>query len=154
LSYESPSYLLHRLKIGREEFCQRLLTMLVLGAEYPKWNTRNIPSARGLQFLRRLHELCFGAGEWSDQLEFIDELELAPRTESEKGGGPDQAVIWTNRLWMIELPRQPQKAEPTAGSLPGPTSSISPWSRQEVFRTRRLARLRPPRSVARQLPAE
>lgn len=44
---EDPWALLRRLKLGREEFCQRLLTMLILETDYPRWNTRSTPSARG-----------------------------------------------------------------------------------------------------------
>ena len=45
---EDPYGLLRRLRLGREEYCQRLLTMLILGGPYPRWNTRSAPSARGL----------------------------------------------------------------------------------------------------------
>jgi hypothetical protein len=31
VGYENPDALLKRLKLGREEFCQRLLTALILG---------------------------------------------------------------------------------------------------------------------------
>ena len=63
---EDPHELLRRLKLGREEYCQRLLTMLVLDADYPRWNTRNTPSPAGLTFLRALDELSFGAAEVPD----------------------------------------------------------------------------------------
>ena len=58
---EDPHALLRRLRLGREEYCQRLLTMLVLDADYPRWNTRSAPSPTGLAFLRALDELSFGA---------------------------------------------------------------------------------------------
>lgn len=103
MKYEHPAALLARLKVGREEFCQRLLTMMVLGREYPRWNTRNPLSSRGEQFLQNLQRLSFGEMGWADNGLFVDELELPPRHEAEKGGAPDQAVIWTDRLWMIEL---------------------------------------------------
>lgn len=35
---EDPAALAGRLRLGREEFCQRLLTTLILGGTYPKWN--------------------------------------------------------------------------------------------------------------------
>ena len=63
---EEPHALLRRLKLGREEYCQRLLTMLILDADYPRWNTRSVPSPAGLAFLRALDELSFGAAEVSD----------------------------------------------------------------------------------------
>lgn len=34
MKYESPAGISRGLKIGREEFCQRLLSMLVLGEPY------------------------------------------------------------------------------------------------------------------------
>ena len=58
--------LLRRLKLGREEFCQRLLTMLVLEDDYPRWNTRSKPSPRGLRFLHALDELSFGVATVDD----------------------------------------------------------------------------------------
>ncbi|MEV1005586.1 hypothetical protein [Nonomuraea sp. NPDC050202] len=33
----------------------------------------------------------------------MDEFELRPRHDDEQGGAPDYAVLWTERLWMIEL---------------------------------------------------
>src|SRR4051812_34898540 len=34
---EDPDVLLRRLRLGREEYCQRLLTMLILDGAYPRW---------------------------------------------------------------------------------------------------------------------
>jgi len=48
---EDPDLLLRRLRLGREEYCQRLLTELILGGTYPRWNTRNRPSEEGRLFL-------------------------------------------------------------------------------------------------------
>jgi hypothetical protein len=42
---EHPDLLLARLVLGREEYCLRLLTMLILDSPYPRWNTRNEPSS-------------------------------------------------------------------------------------------------------------
>lgn len=99
---ESPRELLGRLKLGREEFCQRLLTMLILNAPYPRWNSRSTPSADGLAFLRELYARSFGA--WpGDEAVFVDEFELPARFENEPGGAPDYAVLRENRLWLIEL---------------------------------------------------
>ncbi|MGW2155861.1 hypothetical protein [Nonomuraea sp. NPDC001699] len=33
----------------------------------------------------------------------MDEFELRPRHDDEQGGAPDYAVLWADRLWMIEL---------------------------------------------------
>jgi hypothetical protein len=100
---EDPWALLRRLKLGREEFCQRLLTMLILEAAYPRWNTRSIPSKRGVQFLRRLDELCFGGTDVDEEALFVDELELVSRDGAEPGCAPDYAVLSTSRIWIIEL---------------------------------------------------
>ncbi len=60
MAIEDPVRLLRRLRLGREEYCQRLLTMLILGGPYPPWNTPNAPSGRGTRFLRELDALSFG----------------------------------------------------------------------------------------------
>jgi hypothetical protein len=103
VTLESPGALLGRLKLGREEFCQRLLTMLILNAPYPKWNSRSTPSAEGLAFLRDLHRLSFGDPWPGDAAMFVDEFELPPRHEDDAGGAPDYAVLWDGHPWMIEL---------------------------------------------------
>lgn len=103
MSYENPHDLLGRLRLGREEFCQRLLTSLILGGPYPRWNSRSFPTARGVQFLRQLDALSFGEARWADGGVFVDEFDLPRRSEDERGGAPDQAMLWPNRLWLIEL---------------------------------------------------
>ena len=106
MAYEDPRSLLARLRLGREEYCQRLLTALILGGPYPRWNTRNTPTAAGVAYLQALDEVCFGqAGEPARV--FVDELDLPRRHEVEKGGAPDQAVLWSDRLWLIELKTEP-----------------------------------------------
>lgn len=103
MPYEDPRALLGRLALGREEYCQRLLTTLILGGEYPRWNTRSTPTAEGAQFLRLLDELSFGQSRCPDPIVFVDELELAPRHTDERGGAPDYALLWPDRVWMVEL---------------------------------------------------
>ena len=100
---EDPHKLLRRLRLGREEYCQRLLTMLVLEGEYPRWNTRSTPSAAGLAFLRALDELSFGVADLPDDAAFVDELDLPRRSEDEPGCAPDYGVLTADRLWIIEL---------------------------------------------------
>lgn len=100
---EDPLHLLGRLRLGREEYCQRLLTMLIVGGPYPPWNSRSRPSPHGASFLRSLDELSFGQNGWHTQPLFVDEFELRPRHDDEQGGAPDYAVLWADRLWMIEL---------------------------------------------------
>ncbi len=101
--HESSLDLLGRLKLGREEYCQRLLTMLIVGGPYPRWNSRQRPSPLGLGFLRTLDEMSFGTPGAGEPTAFVDELDLPCRHESEKGGAPDYALLWERRLWLIEL---------------------------------------------------
>ena len=103
MKYEDPAAMLQRLKLGREEFCQRLVTTLIVGGTYPRWNTRSTPTPEGKRFLRLLDELSFGESTPAAAEVFVDELELRPRVESEMGGAPDWAVLWPHRLWLIEL---------------------------------------------------
>jgi len=103
MRYETPRELLTRLKTGREESMQRLLTSLILAAPYPRWNTRNTPSAAGVEWLGALYGLAFGEHLMADALTFVDEFELRGRTDDERGGSPDYAVLWPGRVWIIEL---------------------------------------------------
>jgi len=117
VAYETPAELLGRLRLGREEFCQRLLTCLIVGGPYPKWNARSKPSPQGLAFLRVVHERCFG-GRWpGDDLDFVDEFELPARHSAEPGGCPDYAVLWPNHLWIIEL--KTEKGSHRQDQIPG-----------------------------------
>ena len=100
---EDPFVLLRRLKLGREEYCQRLLTMLILEAPYPPWNTRNRPCERGKSFLKTLDELSFGDAAEPDDAVFVDELDLPSMEQGRPGCAPDYGVITENRLWLIEL---------------------------------------------------
>lgn len=77
--------------------------MLVLEGPYPRWNSRSKPSATGVAFLRSVYEGCFD-GPWpGDVVLFVDEFELPPRHDAERGGAPDYAVLWDDRVWLIEL---------------------------------------------------
>ena len=116
-SFEHPATLLGRLRLGREEFCQRLLTTLIVGGTYPRWNSRSAPTPLGRSFLRRLDELSFGTAQSGDAEVFVDELELAPRDAAGRGGAPDWAVLWPDRLWLIEL--KTERGSHRRGQLPG-----------------------------------
>lgn len=110
--YEDPAHLLSRLALGREEFCQRLLTTLIVGGTYPRWNSRSEPTQEGRAFLRGLDALSFGVpGEAAADI-FVDELELAPLVEGRRGGAPDWAVLWPDRTWIIELKTEPGSHRP------------------------------------------
>ncbi len=111
--FESMAALLRRLKVGREEALQRSLTSLILGGPYPRWNCRSKPDRDGRSFLRSLYEHCL-ATPWPDgEFEFVDEYELSPRNDDEKGGAPDWAVIWSDRVWIIELKSEASSHRPT-----------------------------------------
>ncbi len=104
---------LQTLKLGREEYCQRLLTMLILDGPYPSWNSRTKPSTKGVEYLSALEDLCFGSAEWSTPPVFVDEFELAQRHGGELGAAPDNALLWNDRLWMIELKTETSSHRPT-----------------------------------------
>lgn len=82
---------------------QRLLTSLIIGGPYPRWNSRSTPSPRGVTFLRAMYVRCFGEAWPGDDFVFVDEYELRGRNEAEKGGAPDWAVLWQGQVWLIEL---------------------------------------------------
>lgn len=104
MAYEHPSSLLGRLRLGREEFCQRLLTMLILGGPYPRWNTRSTPTPEGRRFLDELHRRSFGdAFVGVAECVFVDEFDLPRRHDAEQGGAPDYATLAPGRLWLVEL---------------------------------------------------
>jgi len=103
IALETPGELARRLKLGREEFLQRLLTSLILDGPYPKWNTRSQPSRLGASFLRSLWERSFNEPCPEGDMTFVDEFDLPARVESESGGAPDYAVLWSDVLWLIEL---------------------------------------------------
>ncbi len=118
MGYEDPSALLGRLRLGREEFCQRLLTMLIVGGPYPRWNTESVATPQGWSFLEQLHHQSFGGdglGE-RDDAAFIDEFDLPRRDETEPGGAPDYAVLTPERLWLIEL--KTERASHRHGQIP------------------------------------
>lgn len=115
--YERPDDLLRRLKIGREEAMQRLITSLIVGGRYPRWNQRSRATAEGSRFLRALYSRSFGTDWPGDDFEFVDEFELRARHDAEKGGAPDWAAVWPDRLWLIEL--KSERASHRADQIPG-----------------------------------
>lgn len=101
MPFEDPDLLLIK-KLGREEYCQRMLTSLILEQFYPKWNTPHCPSEKGLDFLNKLHEKAFKVF-LGESIQFIDEFDLPALHFNETGGAPDYAVLSPNTLWLIEL---------------------------------------------------
>ena len=81
---------------------QRALTCLVLGDEPPGWNKPATPTPLGRAFIDRLDSLAHGSTHDGDAT-FVDEFELPPLDPGQPAGWPDYAVVWPDRLWMIEL---------------------------------------------------
>ena len=105
--WESPSALWRRLKLGREEYLQRLVTTLILDGDAPPWNTRRAPGEAGQRFLRLLDEAAHARPEeaWlaAPPDWFVDEYLLPKLEENAANGWPDWAVLWPDRAWVIEL---------------------------------------------------
>ena len=101
MRWEDPDALL-TMKLSREEYCQRMLTSLILGQPYPKWNTFNEPSLKGTTFLQRLHRKSYGI-ILDGSLNFVDEFDLPPINREGSGGAPDYAILTPATLWIIEL---------------------------------------------------
>lgn len=101
MPWEDPDVLLVK-KLGREEYCQRMLTSLILGAPYPRWNTAQKPSTSGEIFLNELHRKAYGV-TLDAPMTFIDEFELLSVDGKDPSGFPDYAVLTPTRLWVIEL---------------------------------------------------
>ena len=105
--WESPSDLWRRLKLGREEYLQRLVTTLILNGDPPPWNTPRPPSEAGRRFLELLDDTAHGThnrGRPADvPLVFVDEYLLPKLEEDGSNGWPDWAVLWPDRVWVIEL---------------------------------------------------
>ncbi len=115
--YERLEDLLRRLKVGREEAMQRLITSLIVGGRYPRWNERSRSTPAGAHFLRLLHARSFGEPWPGDDFRFVDEFELRARHDLEMGGAPDWAVLWDDRLWLIEL--KSERASHRPDQIPG-----------------------------------
>jgi hypothetical protein len=98
---EDPEKLL-KMKLGREEYCQRMLTSLIVGGPYPKWGSENSPSERGEAFLQELHQMAYGT-PLEAPVSFIDEFDLPSDDGQQSGGCPDYAVFTPKHLWIIEL---------------------------------------------------
>lgn len=104
--WESPVELWRRLKLGREEYLQRLMTTLIVGGDPPPWNTQCSPSDQGRRFLRLLDDVAHANGTEQASAEpetFIDEYLLPKLEEPAQNGWPDWAVLWPDRAWVIEL---------------------------------------------------
>jgi hypothetical protein len=105
--WESPESLWRRLKLGREECLQRLITTLIVGGDPPRWNTPITPDEHGRRFLQLLDDLAYGDAPHRDGPAeadaFVDEYLLPKLVDSAQNGWPDWAVLWRDRAWIIEL---------------------------------------------------
>lgn len=103
----SPTALWQRLKLGREEYLQRLVTTLILDGEAPPWNAPRSPGEAGRRFLRLLDETAHGRQTQARIAGapdcFVDEYLLPRIDEGAAKGWPDWAVLCRTRLWVIEL---------------------------------------------------
>lgn len=124
--WESPDSLWRRLKLGREEFLQRVITTLIVGGDAPAWNTPREPSEQGRRFLMLLDKLAHGEASGLDEAgqaeAFIDEYLLPKLEASAQNGWPDWAVLWTDRVWVIELKTEAASHRDTSC----PTTYVSP----------------------------
>lgn len=105
--WESPEGLWRRLKLGREEYVQRLITTMIVGGIPPAWNAPSSVSEQGSRFVRLLDDLAHNQGArgltWTEPDSFVDEY-LLPKLEGDaQNGWPDWAVVWPDRVWIIEL---------------------------------------------------
>jgi hypothetical protein len=105
--WECPTALWRRLKLGREEYLQRLITTLILDGDPPPWDTPRSPGNAGRRFLQLLDETAHGSHDQGRRADppdvFVDEY-LLPKVEDHAANGwPDWAVLWTDRVWDIEL---------------------------------------------------
>jgi hypothetical protein len=112
MTWEDPDKLPKK-KLSREEYLQRMLTSLVLGSPYPRWNTHNIPSVSGDSFLRKLHKQVYG-NELVGALEFVDELELLSGNDKDPNGAPDYAVFSQSGIWSLSSKRKLVATEKTS----------------------------------------
>jgi hypothetical protein len=105
--WESPGDLWERLKLGREEYLQRLLTTLILDGDAPPWNMPRSPGAAGRRFLELLdkaaHGRHVGDGSWMSPVVFVDEYLLPKLQDDAANGWPDWAVLSADRVRIIEL---------------------------------------------------
>ncbi|MDX1620323.1 MAG: hypothetical protein R3320_04995 [Nitriliruptorales bacterium] len=99
---QDPESLWHETGLGREEYLQKLLSTLVFGHPDHRWNHPGPPSDRGQRYLQELFGMRFGEAP-TDAPEFVDEFELPRRNDDERAGWPDQAAVWPDRLFLIEL---------------------------------------------------
>lgn len=105
--WEDPTALWRRLKLGREEYLQRLVTTLILDGTAPPWNSPRPPGELGRTFLGLLDDLAhrdsIAVGTREPATQFVDEYLLPRLDESAANGWPDWAVLWDDRVWIIEL---------------------------------------------------
>lgn len=101
MNWEDPDQAM-RMKHSREEYCQRLLTSLIIAAPDPGWNKQREPSERGYDFLSRLFERTTGTPLEGAPL-LVNEFALPGKTPGTGDKSPDYGVLTGELLWIIEL---------------------------------------------------
>jgi len=66
----------------------------------------------GRRVSEALHVGVLGADPGSPCDVFVDEFELPRRHEAERSGWPDWAVLWPDRVWMVELKTEARSHRP------------------------------------------
>ncbi|MGW0631788.1 hypothetical protein [Streptomyces sp. NPDC002758] len=87
---------------GREAVAQRALSSLMLGHQPRRWNEPDAVTARGRDFIGQLDAAAYGAAYPGAAL-LVDEFELPGRHAEERAGWPDFAVLWEDRVLLVEL---------------------------------------------------
>ncbi|KQV19271.1 hypothetical protein ASE03_00510 [Kitasatospora sp. Root187] len=96
---------------GREAVVQRALSSLMLGHEPRRWNEADTPTARGRRFVALLDAAAFGEVR-PGPVRLVDEFELPSRDGAERAGWPDFALLWDDRILLIELKAEPGSHSP------------------------------------------
>ncbi|MFC4465752.1 hypothetical protein ACFPH6_14665 [Streptomyces xiangluensis] len=87
---------------GREAVVQRALSSLMFGHEPKGWNFTDTPTDRGQHFIELLDAAAFGTPH-PEPARLVDEFELPGRHVEERAGSPDFAVLWSDRMLLVEL---------------------------------------------------
>lgn len=111
MNWEDPDQLL-KLKLSREEYCQRSLTSLILRGPDPGHNKHERVSDAGHKFLTKLYTLTKGNG-LGRELKFVNEIKLSGEKLEQPNGWPDYGVVTDRLLWIIELKTEAKSHKPS-----------------------------------------
>jgi hypothetical protein len=91
------------IKSGREAYVEMLLASLIVGTRPPKMNKPFSPSQMGIRILQEIDAKSFGILQWTEDPKFVWELCLVKRPQDQENRWPDLAVLWPNRILLLEL---------------------------------------------------